>query len=380
MTLIPGSDGTVPDGTVLPEEGPCGSPEDGPREPPDHVLRRTAEGIPLLTDRMLLELVNSVSVVEDLSRRPTGVVARLLDGVTGRAARADRIALGALAGADRSLTAWLTEVCEDGTATDLAVERLGHHLLSARRDIAALQALTTRDDARLRTVAATVDELTVAMGTRWEGLADRLRTVERRTEVLELATRGQQHLDMAVNRWSVGETYRGLPWIYQVVLIAGEVAGGPAGEAVSLGGNDYREQLALRLVDHPRTRQAVPAPFALARLIDDAVHQLGSPDRCRLLAELLDHGLPAAVARPRGPVTAALALAAELGALPQDVPASPGGTAISVVRGRQGLPGHSADRHSIVRALVEEQALAARIARLRVASDVEAFVPEPDEP
>jgi hypothetical protein len=78
---------------------------------------------PLVSDSMLLQLANDIAVAEDVSRRQRTVIGRLVDGITGHGQRATALSVGALAGGERTLMAWVTEVCQSGRVTNLTLAR-----------------------------------------------------------------------------------------------------------------------------------------------------------------------------------------------------------------------------------------------------------------
>lgn len=314
--------------------------------------------LPLLWDSMLLQLANDIVVAEDISRRQRTLIGRMSNEVTGQEQRGGALSLQALAGGERTLMAWVTEVCESGRVTNLTLARVTRHVMDTRRALDALDAdqrgTTTRVSQLTRdfeVALARVDDKFAQVHSRLDSLEEGLYRVKLR----QLADRG---FDESVEAWAFGKAYKDLPWACQVVLLAREVAHGP----VSLlehaeGERGYRERLVQRVLqilqhdDIPAARK----PFAITRLFNDAVAELGGGER-QLVAELLESGLGSDFIMPVGPLTALLRTILELrdshGAQPERLRQR----ALSMTRERYGWVDGAADVEAFVRCVITEQA------------------------
>ncbi|MEV7803970.1 hypothetical protein AB0O28_13560 [Microbispora sp. NPDC088329] len=319
---------------------------------------------------MLLELANGIRVAEDLSGRRRSVFSRMIDGITGKSAQADRVALGALAGGQRALMEWVTEVTESSAVTNLTLARVTRQVLDTRRRLAQADAAGRRNAEGMRLLAEFLDEALSQVDDRLTRIERRLDWIERRQDVLELNFTAQASFELSVGAWASGQTYGDLPWICQVALLAWEVAIGPAGQVEYLTGDHrYRDKLINSILGHEWTRRAVPAPFTVSGLLDEAANRLHTPERRLLIAELLGSGLTGRLATPMWPLCAALVTALELAAIPEGAPEHPGKIALELVRQRHGWLDGSAEPIGFVRRIVNEQADAAHVLRAGLEND-----------
>ncbi|MGV9311017.1 hypothetical protein ACWDR0_02335 [Streptomyces sp. NPDC003691] len=264
-------------------------------------LSDVARGVPLVDDRLLLELLNDLHTADDLvrARAREGFFARLLAQITGHGRRQDLAVTGALVGAQRSTLAWLSELTERLTATDLVVAEVIDEVTRVNERVDRL-------DVRLQWAEGGVRRLTVLLAQLAEqtgrGLAEhdeRLRKVE-----------SSLAIDRAVRRWRYPRPDPDLGLLAGAVLLAREVAGGPAGEfAASNPGAGIQQELAERMLQDP------PVPWydgirPLTGLLAEAVRGLPGDEHRTMLAELLGEGVPAELTGARGPLSSALRKAA----------------------------------------------------------------------
>ncbi|QDY77879.1 hypothetical protein [Streptomyces qinzhouensis] len=264
-------------------------------------LSDIARGVPLVDDRLLLELLNDLHTADDLVRATAreGFFARLLAQVTGRGRRRDLVVTGALVGAQRGTLAWLSDLADRLAVTDLVVAEVTDEVTRVRDRVDRLEA-------RLQWAEGGVDGLGVVLAKLAEqtgrGLAEhdeRLRRVESSLAV-----------DRAARRWRHPRPGPNLGWLAGAILLAREVAGGPAGEfAASKPGAGVERELAERMLQDP------PTPWyddvrPLVNLLAEAARRLPSDEHRVMLAELLGEGVPAALTGARGPLSSALRKAA----------------------------------------------------------------------
>ncbi|WUH98458.1 hypothetical protein OHR68_33910 [Spirillospora sp. NBC_00431] len=320
-------------------------------------MRKVADAIPNVPDRMLLELGNSVTVTTDLARRRPTVIGRLLDTVTGRGARTDAIVKDALASGQEGLTAWVTEVCARGEVTALNLARVTRHVHAARTQLNRVESAGRRTADELHALTALLGEAHRAIHDRLDGFAEDMVDVRNRLDVVELKQEAAEAFDHSTGAWANGQTYSGLPWLFQVSLLVQHVAAGPAGAVEHLTGDSgFRERLVHRILGDASTRAALGGSFTLPVLLTGSLEALPSDGHRLLTAELHGAGLSQELAPPVRPLTTTVRTALELAALPQGTPADPGRTALELTRMRHGWVDASADPLGFVRLLVDEHA------------------------
>ncbi|WP_169988949.1 hypothetical protein [Microbispora sp. H10836] len=294
----------------------------------------------------------------------------MIDGITGKSAQADRVALGALAGGQRALMEWVTEVTESSAVTNLTLARVTRHVVDTRRQLAQVDAVGQRNTESMRLLAELLGEALSQVDNRLAELERRLDWIERRQDILELRFKAQESFELSVGAWASGQTYGDLPWLCQIALLAWEVATGPAGQVEYLTGDrGYRDKLINSILGHDWTRRAIPAPFTVSGLLDETAIRLHTAERQLLIAELLGSGLTGRLATPTLPLCAALMTALELAAIPDGRPEHPGKIALELVRLRHGWLDGSAEPIGFVRRIVNEQADAAHVLRADLKND-----------
>ncbi|SPF07081.1 hypothetical protein SMA5143A_7926 [Streptomyces sp. MA5143a] len=242
-----------------------------------------------------------------------GPFARLVAVVRGRAHKERVSADRALVFNQVQVARHLDRLSSQALRVDAEVARIAGHL---RRTDMILNAVERRglENARLVAelgeslagLAEFIGDLHSRMEREWGELSGALGVLERRVEGLEAADAADFHLRTAVRRWRSGQTYTGLPWTCQVLLLAEEVFRGPCGMYEFLTGDvrRYRDELADRLLAEPAKAWTRRRP--LAEVLDAVAQDLGDGEPRLLVAEILGAGLLPELDGPRGPLTAAL--------------------------------------------------------------------------
>ncbi|MFE7541651.1 diguanylate cyclase regulator RdcB family protein [Streptomyces platensis] len=202
-------------------------------------------GVPLVDDRLLLEVLNDLHTADDLVRAKVreGFFARLLTQVTGRGRRRDVAVAGGLVGAQRGTLAWLSGLTERLTVTDLVVAEVADEVGRVRTRVDQLNTRLEWAERGIRDLALVLAELAEQTG---RGLAEhdeRLCRVESR-----------QAIDDAVRRWRHPRPDPDLGWLPGAMLLAREVAAGPAGEFAASGrGTHVEHEVVERMLQDPPT-------------------------------------------------------------------------------------------------------------------------------
>lgn len=295
-----------------------------------------AQQIPAVEDRALLELVNGLTVAQAITadRRELGPAARIVGQILGSDRTGELLTLQALIDGQEALTRWVTEICDRGAITSLTVARIADHLR-----------LVLRTAESARDMAATLGEV----------LGAQLRALEESRARADALSAAEQAFNASLAAWDAGRTYAAVPWPYQVILLARELAAGACGRLEPLtADNRYRVRITDGLV--ARLRASVGGHgFAIAEVLDESWPELRTEQRW-LVAEVLDVGLDRSLALPGCPLASVAATTMELAALPEDArPSSPGRSAMSLGRRRQGRIDGSATLPRFVERAVNEQ-------------------------
>lgn len=181
----------------------------------DHYsLPTVLDRVPPVADRMLVELVNGIHVSGDLLRyrRRQGAFGRFIDVVTGKAGQRQLLLDGNLVTGQEALHRWVLDLAKSQHVTHVALMITQRSLLEAR-DAARTLARRLGDQTRaLEDLAKRIDALSDLIASRLGEIDDRLRMFE-----------FVQLCNEIIAAWQVGTTYRGLPWIFQVVLLIREI-------------------------------------------------------------------------------------------------------------------------------------------------------------
>lgn len=291
-------------------------------------LARHTRNVPAADERLFLEMVNDVSafVGNQLSAsRAEGFFGRLLSGLTGRSRRRTDATLGALAQGHVATRAWLSDVVDRQTESDLALLRAATVIRDMQYELAHVRAIGEQALHEVRELADLVADMARIVDRRLADHESRLDEHTRRIDghdrsliVVQLWQRAWMASERSLFRWERRAAYRHLPWIYQVTLLAQETFGGPVGahEYVT-GALDFRERLVDHLLADPVAATGRPGKQSLADLLDQAVREVEPVDERQMLAELLGDGLDPRLGRPGGGLTAALRWTMTMAARPE---------------------------------------------------------------
>ncbi|MFB8027340.1 hypothetical protein ACFQ6U_02485 [Streptomyces sp. NPDC056465] len=324
----------------------------------DH-LDTVARGVPLVDDRLLLELANELRTADDLNRAASreGFFARLLGHATGHTRIRERNIRRASISAQQGTFQWLTSLTERMTVTDLVVAEVAEEVSEVKRQQAGIAAASLWSVERIDELGALVGRLARDAGHVLHDHDRRLAAVE-----AQLAT------DAAVRRWRWPRPDPGLPWLVRVVLLAREVAAGPAGEFAFTGDGrvPVRDDLVERMLQNPSARW-YDGSKSLSGLLTAAVSDMPGIDHRRMIAELLGVGLEGELAETAGPLTKALADTAQRVATEEISPSRAAGDAMRNASGNGGrYLWTSLSIEQLLRRVVDEQFEEAAVRRARL--------------
>jgi hypothetical protein len=336
-------------------------------------LERIARDVPLASERALVELVSDLDVVaaRNAARGRESFFGRLTGALTGRDRRTQVELTTALLGRQRSSEAWLRELARQGAVTDLALLHLAQHLRQVQQRVAYVERVAAQALTEVRELAGIVTELAREIDARLAEHDQRLDDHEDRIAVLERSLHRTQlwqaawaGFDRSVRRWETGGAYRSLPAIYQVALLAYEVAAGRCGLHEFVTGEvSWRDRLVARVLADPATGTAHPGDLSLDALLDQAWRTVAERDRRTMIAELMGAGVPASLRITPGPLCSALASTMEYAARPAETrPPDPAAAAVEAALRHRGYLPTTYTAGALVRRLVTEQADAVQAA------------------
>jgi hypothetical protein len=309
--------------------------------------RRVATGVPLVNDRLLIELVNELHTADDLSRgrgRET-FFGRLLGRATGRARRRDQAIDEAVIGAQRRTVDWVKSLNARLAVTDLVVAEVSDELTQVSKRLDTVESVLTWTADGLRELANVVAELATQTS---QVLDDH----ERRLSALE----SKDAINEAIGRWRRPVPDPGLPWLVGAVLVAREVVAGPAGKHMfNFPEAGFGQLLTAKLLaDPPQPWYQGVRPVRV--LLADAVAALPSDEHKQMVADLLGDGISERFAIKAGPLTAALARAAALAGYDGTPPDEAARTALrDTLRSGDRFVFRSLSAEELVRQIVDEQ-------------------------
>lgn len=322
-------------------------------------IEQLVADIPIVGDRMLLEVVNGITIGTSMGARNSGFFRRLVAGATGRRQQGTDAALAGLAEGQQGLMTWMTELASRATVSNLALERALRH---ARQMTEALD----RIEESSGQLSEHLGDVARLLARTIEHFDQRLTDLEHVLARTQLDVQALKTFKELVSSWKSGRRYAGLPWVFQVTLLSRELVSGPCGELEHRTGERfYRDLLADEILRDDSTKAAIDGSSMVRRVIEGGIDAIPDEQSRLMVAELLDAGLNPRLALPGRPLSATITTALELSSLPSaSRPAHPAAVALSLARMRLGPLEGTTDPRSFVTKLVREQADAAEEYRL----------------
>lgn len=312
---------------------------------------RLVEDIPIVSDRMILESVNGITIARSMGARHNGFFGRLVREVSGRRQRGTDAALAGLAGGQQGLMTWMAELAHQAAVSNLALARALTH-------VRHMTAMLERVEENSGLLSEHVREVAGVLSSTIEYFDQRMTEYENRMARIELGISAEQTFGTLLSSWASGRRYVGLPWVFQVALLSREMVSGPCGEQDHRTAQPvYRDRLINEILRQPSTKAAIGRPTTIPRLLETAIASLADEQEQLMIAELLDAGLSPDLALPNRPLSATIATSLELSSLPsRSRPQHPAELSLALARRRVGPLDGSTDSASFITQLVREQA------------------------
>jgi len=173
-------------------------------------LQDLQQRVPIVSDKVLVDLVNGIQVNQDLIRfrQNRGFLGHLLDGFTGSDRNSQILIDNNLNVGMQSLHQWILSLSDNLRISNVALEITQSKLLEARN---ALR--NHRQEIDLLTQIT--DHLQIQLNDHEQ----RIHNLERRVYRIEVI----QEIDRIITSWSSGRTYQGFHWSVQIAFVIREI-------------------------------------------------------------------------------------------------------------------------------------------------------------
>lgn len=305
-------------------------------------LQDLQQQVPIVSDKVLVDLVNGIQVNDDLIRfrQNRGFIGRLFDGVTGsdldRQILIDRNCNVGM----KSLHQWVLAIADNLRISNIALEITQTKLLETRN--------------ALRNHRQEIDilkQITEHLQIQLNDHEQRIHNLEQRVYRIETI----QKIDAIITAWKSGRTYQGFHWAVQIVFVIREIVDFALFDYERMTGD---RQLRPQIIDQLITasNQIPDNCFSLITLLNLA-HQETASDRLELAQALLEVRslLPSRLAEI--PYLFTIGTTLELAALPEEArPKNPAKIAFELCRRDYDLIFPATDKNEFIERIVHETA------------------------
>lgn len=173
-------------------------------------LKLTQDNIPIYSNKVLIDLVGSIQVNQDLIdfRQNQGFLGQILNNVTGADYQRQLRIDDNFSKGMQSLHNWILGIVENFNISNHAITIVEKKLLEARQAI--------RNHRQEMDFFASISK---QLQTRIENYEDRLRHLEARV----YHTEAQNKIDRIISAWSANRTYQTFHWTIQIACIVREI-------------------------------------------------------------------------------------------------------------------------------------------------------------
>lgn len=239
-------------------------------------LQRKESEIPIITDKILVDLVNSIQVNDDLIsfRQKRGLFGQFFDNLTG-ADRKRQLATDKNVNiAMQSLHSWVLDIANNLNVSNNTIITIEEKLIETRQAIR-----NQRQDINLLTDM--VDQLQLCVADH----EHRILKLEQRVYRTEV----QHRIEDAMKAWQSKQTYQGFHWAIQVAFVTREIVDYALGDYERLITKDQDKQLRQSISNRIlATDNTIPDnSFSLTELLNLSYSET-SPDNRELAGYLLE--------------------------------------------------------------------------------------------
>lgn len=269
--------------------------------------------VPIVTDKVLIDLVNGIQVGRDIIRyrKSRGFIGQLIDSIAGTDNyKRQTLLSGNLVEGQDALRQWVLELSDSLRISQVALEVTQQSLLEARDAIRLQQE-------RLRTQEQSLLELSDSLYHLAQKVGTRLFQLEERVKNLEARVAANEDIERIVTAWEAKQTYVGIPWAFQVILLAREVFSSSV--AIYESKTNDKETYRYRLINKILALSShMPSSFfGLTDLLEQSWSSLDEHD-LHLSAALLEVRSPSSFRIHNSPILFMVGSTLEFAALPKN--------------------------------------------------------------
>ena len=303
-------------------------------------LQDIEQQVPIVSDKVLVDLVNGIQVNQDLIRfrQNRGFIGRLLDGFTG-GDRERQILIDINLNVEiQSLHQWVLALSDNLRISNVALEITQTKLLEARNAIR-----NHRQEIDL--LKQITDHLQIQLNDHEQ----RICNLEKRVYRIEVI----QEIDAIITAWSSGRTYQGFHWSVQIAFVIREIVDFVLSDYERITGD---HQLRQKVIDQLiiSSYQIPNNSFSLFALLNLA-YQETSEENLELAQSLLEVRSLPPTRLVEMPYLFTLGTTLEFAGLPQESrPKNPAKTAFELCRRDLGMIYPATDKKEYIKHIVNE--------------------------
>jgi hypothetical protein len=303
-------------------------------------LQDLQQRVPIVSDKVLVDLVNGIQVNDDLIRfrQNRGFIGRLFDGVTGSDRDRQILIDSNLNVGMKSLHQWVLALADNLRISNVALEITQTKLLETRN--------------ALRNHRQEIDllkQITEHLQIQLNNHEQRIYNLEQRVYRIETI----QKIDVIIAAWQSGRTYQGFYWAVQIAFVIREIVDFALFDYERMTGD---RQLRLKIIDQLITasNQIPDNCFSLIALLNLAYQETES-DRLELAQALLEVRSLSPNRLAEIPYLFTLGTTLELATLPEESrPQDPAKIAFELCRRDYDLIFPATDKNEFIERIVHE--------------------------
>lgn len=300
--------------------------------------------VPVVRDKVLLDLVNGIQVNGDIIRyrKNRGFFGRLLDELGGSDHQRQILLDGNLIAGQKALCDWILELTDSLRISQVALEVTQQSLLEVRSAMRSQKS-------DIQTLGETFDYLT-------QQFDSKLNILEVRIQNIEIENSARRDFEKILGFWLARQTYTGLPWLIQIILLIREVFSSSVAlyELIIGDHRQFRQLLANKII--AESKQVPTNFFALYELLN-ITYEVMADNELELALGLLEVRSIPQQRLLSTPYLFTIGTTLELASLPKLIrPSKPAECAIELCRDQIEEISNTTDINELVLNLVEETA------------------------
>jgi hypothetical protein len=314
-------------------------------------LEQLQRRVPILGDRVLLNLVNGIQVNKEIIcyRKNRNFLGEILDNLTGQEQKRQILLDGNLIAGQEALHQWVLELTDSFRISQVGLQITQKSLLETRQAIRQIKGNLQKECQEINNLIGELNRLQ-------KTIDKKIKDIEKRIHQLETRVSANEDLDRILTTWLAGQSYSQLPWPIQITLLTKEVfSSAVINYELETGDTDkFRTLLACKLLaackDLPQNF------FNHSDLLDLSCQQMSSQDLLLTYCLLEVHSISPSYLY-NSPLLFSLGKTLEFATLPEaDRPKSPGRIALTLCRNQIGSISHTTDAQEFINTIIQETA------------------------